>query len=330
MMKVWHLPLEKYETRYTADWEGDFEREFTRLRVNFETVRGQCLGRCETGKDPLDGCGTTYWKATQFSRMAGLITTGQVKDGDVVFLADIWNPDVLHLFYLRDMLGLKFKVAGVLHAGTYDRADFTYRLGMAEWGRDFEKSLLKGADYVFVATDFHKSLLRLTHDCGNVVVTGIPFYANRLKSKYGNVGKDKSLVVFPHRLAPEKHPEKFDQLAALLGPDFKCVKTMEVCKTRDDYFRLLAKAGYMVSFADQETFGFSTVEALALGCVVYAPDDLSYVETVPVGQRYRRDAPRIVEMLADRISRGCDNPFSGDLDKWSRSVERMVNVMKGE
>ena len=46
----------------------------------------------------------------------------------------------------------------------------------------------------------------------------------------------------------------------------------------------------MVSFELQETFGYSTVEAMALQCCVIVPDRLSYVETVPPQHRYQNTA----------------------------------------
>ena len=42
------------------------------------------------------------------------------------------------LAYVRDGLGLKFKIVGILHAGTYDPHDFLTQKGMASWGRPLE------------------------------------------------------------------------------------------------------------------------------------------------------------------------------------------------
>ena len=97
----------------------------------------------------------------------------------------------------------------------------------------------------------------------NIKVTGIPFYANNLREKYPH-DKKENIVVFPHRIAPEKNPEMFDKLA-LRFPEYKFVKTIDVTKTSEEYFELLAKSKIMVSFAQQETFGYSTVEGNGSG-----------------------------------------------------------------
>jgi hypothetical protein len=92
-------------------------------------------------------------------KLEKMIGQGEVKDGDVFLFADIWFPGIQNLMYLRDMLGLKVRMYGVLHAGCYDKHDFTCRKGMCPWGLGFEKSILGGVDGVFVATEFHKFII---------------------------------------------------------------------------------------------------------------------------------------------------------------------------
>ena len=158
---------------------------------------------------------------------------------------------------------------------------------MRSWGKPLEESWFDFYDFVFVATQFHKDLIisrtNITKD--NIFVTGIPFYAKKLFEKYGNNEKE-NIVIFPHRCNEEKHPELFD-LVSKKYPEYKFIKSIEICDTRDKYFTLLSKSKIMLSFADQETFGFSTVEAMALNNYVIVPDKLSYKETVPESYRYR-------------------------------------------
>lgn len=135
--------------------------------------------------------------------------------------------------------------------------------------------------------------------------------------------------MFPHRNAEEKHPELFDELARLLGSGYKCVKTMEVCRTREDYFDLMGRASWVVSFAEQETFGYSMLEALALGANVLVPDALSYRETMPWDARYScslEDAPKFASEL---ILSGIHTSMPEYADRWSGAIGNMLDIITG-
>jgi glycosyltransferase involved in cell wall biosynthesis len=138
-------------------------------------------------------------------------------------------------------------------------------------------------------------------DNTKIFVTGIPFNATQLQEKYPFESKE-NIVVFPHRCNEEKHPENFDKLKKKY-PQWKFIKTLEETTTREEYFQLLAKSKVMISFADQETWGFSTLESMALGNYVIVPNGLSYRETVP-DKEYRYDKEKeVATMLEDFMSR---------------------------
>lgn len=324
---LYYIPLEEYKTRYTADWVKQFEDEFVKLNVNFKTIKGKSLSNTVSDGGVLNAAGTGYYKSIQLTKVLKLIAEGQITDKDILFFADLWFPGIENLFYARNLLNINFKICGILHAGTYDPFDFTVRTGMTCWGRFMEKSILTGCDRIYVATNFHKQLISSTfeNEVSNIkekiAVTGIPFYAENLRQKYGNV-KKKNIVVFPHRIAPEKHPELFDELATKY-PKYKFMKCFDYCKTRKQYFKLLAKSKIMVSFAEQETFGYSTVEAMALGCQVLVPNKLSYVETVP--SKYRYNTKQEFESMFDAlIKKGYIIPEYSELNKWAKSIENIV------
>ena len=333
-MKIYYLPIEPYETRYTADWIAQFTSEFNKAHVEYEVILGETDSTKVTDGGVLDACGTHTFKFTQLLTLIGYIKEGKIKSNDVIFFADLWFPGLESLFYIRSMLGVNFKICGILHAGTYDKYDFTYRNNMRSWGAFLENSWLVGVDKVFVATKFHKNLILngcsdlLKHTFSKkITVTGIPFYAEQLRKQYDCSHKE-NIVVFPHRLDPEKCPEKFDILVDKLrnrGVDFIPVKTIEETKSRDDYFRLLAKSKVMVSFANQETFGYSTVESMALGNIVFVPNRLSYVETVPEMYRYDDE-----EYLPDLIETALSSYYEPkyDLTKWSFAIQNMITLCK--
>lgn len=111
------------------------------------------------------------------------------------------------------------------------------------------------------------------------------------------------MIVFPHRISPEKHPEMFDELAASM-PDWNCIKTIEVAKDKKEYYSLLRRAKYSVSFADQETFGISMVESFNCGCIPIVPNRLSYKEMFSPEFRYNGpliEAKNMIEKWENRL-----------------------------
>jgi len=329
---IYYIPIEPYDTRYTADWISQFENEFEICGIKYKTILGENTSTKVTEGGVLDACGTHVYKFSQLNKLMKLINDGKVKDNDIIFFADLWFPGLESLFYVRNMLGIKFKICGIFHAGTYDYHDFTYRNGMRSWGEHLEASWFSGIDMIFVATKFHKKLLlqnsvKVEGLSDKIFVTGLPFYSKELIEKYPIQDKE-NILVFPHRLDIEKHPELFDMLVAYLnskGVEFTPVKTIVETSSRDEYFKLLAKSKVMVSFADQETFGYSTLESMALGNVVVVPNGLSYEETVPIDNRYG-DTKECFEMV-EKALLNYSKPKYAEIDKWRYSIRNMLDCM---
>lgn len=333
-MKIFYIPIEPYETRYTADWVEQFETEFKNNNIQFETILGKKTTTILKPGTVLDACGTNIYKFSQLEILLEKINKNEVTDNDVILFADLWFPGLESLFYVRDLEKLNFKIYGILHAGTWDPYDFTAQYGLGRWAKNIETSWIKEVDKVFVATQSHKNQITdyISDVTDKIFVTGIPFYGNDLSNKYKHEKED--IIVFPHRIVPEKNPEMFDQLSN--QPElqkFKFIKTLEVCKNRQEYFNLLAKAKYMVSFANQETFGFSTVESMALHCKVFVPNHLSYTETVPENDRYNINEDwvgQVKKLILDYEKNYKVPDYTKDLDVWRYSIRNMINLMKGK
>ena len=334
--KIWHLPIEPYETRYTVDWVKQFETEFLKSNINFETIFGISTTENLQVGQVLDCCGTHLYKFSQLYKLIDCINNNEVKDNDVIFFADLWFPGLESLLYIRNITKINFKICGVLHAGTWDKHDFTHLNGMSAWGTYIERGWLEGVDVIFVATQFHKNLIEdyFNEKFNKIHVTGIPFYAQKLQ-RYRT--DKENLVVFPHRNSVEKNPDLFDKLSE--DPElqkFTFIKTLDVCKTREEYFQLLGKAKYMVSFAEQETFGYSTVESMALGCHVIVPNALSYTETVPWSNWYYKYKVKdkwvneVKKAILKAELEGTVTDYTEVLSRWSNSISNMIKILKGE
>ena len=345
-MKIWHLPIEVIPTRYTVDWVEDFETAFKKYDIKFETI-GDTKPRPIVTGSVLDAYATSRYKLGQVHTMVQHIQQGDVQDGDVILLADGWFPGVEALMYIRALSKRKFYLAAVFHAGSYDPHDFVSRARMRQWAQWQELAWFNGLDLIFVATQYHKDIIVMNSgefDEHKVFVTGIPFYPERLQ-KYRQ--EKQNIVVFPHRTDPEKHPEMFDRLERSLKkdfPDWKFIKTMEVTseypdeQKREEYFKILGKAKVVVSFAEQETFGYSTVEAMALGCWPVVPNRLSYRETVPHEFRYLRDK-QVVDIVKTLMLREDSYVWPREvgpmwfeqgwnLNYWEHALDNIIKVLK--
>jgi len=287
------VPLEPLSERYTEQWMRWVPNALDSLGIDYSVIIGDKLtNKIETG-DVLDAYGTHYWGNTQINQLISKIRSGTIKSGDTIWFADLWRPGLEALAYIRSITKIDFKITGVLHAGTWDRNDFTVRYGMKKWARGFEWSIFQIADEIYVGSQYHKNMI-LASRIGairehKIKVTGLFFDANEVQMPTKKVVKNNFLVVFPHRIAPEKRPELFEQLKTHFNFDSKYmfVSTRELCKNKEEYYRLLASAKYMVSFEGQETFGYCVLEAMACGCIPLVYDGMSYRETVPDSLRWR-------------------------------------------
>jgi len=298
-MKIWNIPIESLEERYSADWNRWFPREFKKLNVTYETIYGEELtSKIEQGAF-LDVVGTNYFKASQIQKICQKIYSGEVKNGDVFLFHDLWFPGLESLAYIRDALDLDFKITGLLHAGTWDSQDFLSHKGMEKWARSLETSWFQFIDAVFVATEFHQDLIRKKRKgrCP-IYVTGFPIYDEHSDSKV----KKENIIVFPHRLDSEKQPEEFDELENLFqflvagSGKWKFVKSKEVTSTKEEYYDLLNRSKIAVSCALQETWGIAMQEAVLAGCVPFVPDRLSYKELYPGLFRYENLEDLVIRM----------------------------------
>lgn len=334
-MKLIWLPLESFELRYTKDWARWFPREFRRLGVEYLQVDGiKLTERIEVGS-VLDALGTHHWKFTQLAELIREMRAGEITSKDTLFFADLWYPGIEALRYISCLGGQKPKIAGILHAGTWDPADFLVRSGMKPWAHQLEEAWFNIYDLIFVATKYHKALILNSHqvDPDKIVVTGLPFYPDEL-SEHVSAQKE-NMVVFPHRLDPEKQPEEFDGLVDLLSPQFpkvQWVKTAKVCQTKQEYYRLLGQARVVVSLSLQETFGIAMLEATALGCIPLVPNRLSYPELYSPSFVYSSYGD-LVEKLRSLLSGGLDltrewkEICSSHRNYLTKSIERMLERM---
>jgi glycosyltransferase involved in cell wall biosynthesis len=199
---------------------------------------------------------------------------------------------------MSELLGIPIVTHGLWHAGSYDPQDFLGRLvGAKPWVRHAEKSFFHAFDHNYFATDFHikmfvdnlledgyktenpwheedfKDLL----DSDKVIRTGWPMeYMQDTLLMYKHMPK-RDLILFPHRIAPEKQLDIFMDLKDRL-PQYEFVVCQEQSLTKNEYHNLLGESKLVFSANLQETLGISWYEGALVDAIPMVPNRLSYFE----------------------------------------------------
>ena len=289
---IYIVDIEAVETRYTAEWKRHLPKQIeSHTGDQVVTISGGETPQATTPGAFLNFGGTNVYKSKQLEQIATMFCEGKVQDGDYFLYTDAWNPTVIQLKYMAELLGVKIMIGGMWHAGSYDPQDFLGRLiGDAPWVRNAEQSMFECYDHNFYATDFHIELWDKTfkNAClqdNKVVKTGWPMeYFDRDLEPYKGIEK-KNQIVFPHRLAPEKQPEIFYNLKEAM-PQYDFIVCQERQLKKYEYHNLLAESKLVFSANLQETLGISGYEGLILDCMVMVPDRLSYTEMFIDSMKY--------------------------------------------
>lgn len=306
------LPIEPFEERYTSQWLKWWPEELEAEGFKVHVIAGSTAYQKRSGGEFLDPVGTWEWKGSQVQNFASWFRDGNVKDGDWVLSLDGWGPGTTAAAYIRDATGVQFKIAVFFHAGSYDPADFLSRSGMGRWALSMERGWMEAADLILVGSQFHQNMLTETLGVTpwKIGIVGNPIHQKELwEAAYPIYWEDRpKLVVFPHRLAPEKAPDEFDQIAAIHREKYpighkgsRWVKTYEWFGQtgKPGYYRTLARSRVVVSTAYQETFGIAMQEGIALGSWAVAPKRLAYPEVIREGSGLLYDT---LEHAADLVN----------------------------
>ena len=282
-MKVYLVELEPVETRYTAQWKEHLPKQMINAGLDVEVITGPADAPQDTTPGAfLNFSGTNYWKSEQLKTISQMFADGTVQDGDYFLYTDAWNPTVLQLKYMSELLGVDIKIGGMWHAGSYDPADFLGRLiGDAPWCRLAEESMYNVFDHNFFATQFHIDMFLESFpnvDQSKIYRVGWPMeYMEPLLREYDIPANKMDIVLFPHRVAPEKQVDIFKDLGKEFT-DVEFVVAQEQNLTKDEYHTMLSRSKIVFSANQQETLGISCFEGAVVGATPMVPDRLSYIE----------------------------------------------------
>ena len=290
-MTIFIVDIEAVDTRYTKQWKEYLPKQL-RHATNEDVVviSGGETPQATTPGAFLNFGGTNVYKSKQLEQIGEMFCKGEVKNGDYFLYTDAWNPTVIQLRYMAELLGVDIRIGGLWHAGSYDPQDFLGRLiGDKPWVRHAEKSFFQAIDHNYFATDFHIKLFEknlfdanLSTSYANktsnkVIRTGWPMeYMQDTLAPYTGMQK-RDMILFPHRIAPEKQLDIFLDLKEHL-PQYEFVVCQEQQLSKNEYHNLLGEAKMVFSANLQETLGISWYEGALVDAIPMVPDRLSYSE----------------------------------------------------
>ena len=285
---IYIVDIEAVETRYTGQWKTHIPNLLKSRGLDVRVIEGPTdIPAATTPGAFLNFGGTNVYKASQVEQLGRLFCAGSVKPGDHFVFTDAWHPGIINLKYMSELLNIPVKIHALWHAGSYDPADFLGRLiGDAPWVRHAEKSFFHAIDHNYFATDFHiemfdKNLFNVMFGPNmlndKIVRTGWPMeYMGMTLSPFTTHAK-RNLILFPHRIAPEKQVEIFRDLAVQM-PEYEFVVCQDTQLTKDEYHTLLAESKIVLSCSLQETLGIGCYEGALVDAIPLVPDRLSYRE----------------------------------------------------
>ncbi len=326
-MTVFLVDLEAVETRYTGQWKTHVPNLLRKRGHNVQILAGPTdIPTATTPGAFLNFGGTNVYKSAQVEQMGRLFCNGAVHPGDHFIFTDAWHPGIINLKYMSELLQIPVKIHALWHAGSYDPQDFLGRLiGDTPWVRHAENSYFHSIDYNYFATDFHIDLFLFNLLGTNrfsdvaqeyfknkkIIRSGWPMeYMDETLTPYKGMAK-RDLILFPHRIAPEKQVEIFRDLKEQL-PQYEFIVCQDQQLTKNEYHNLLGEAKLVFSANLQETLGISCYEGAVVDAIPMVPDRLSYSEMYYDTFKYpsewtedwisyRMNAPRLCKAIIEHM-----------------------------
>ena len=344
-MAIFIVDIEAVDTRYTKQWKEYLPKQLQRS-TNEEVIviSGGEVPQATTPGAFLNFAGTNNYKSQQMLEISRMFANGEITNGDYFIYTDAWNPTVIQLRYMAELLGVDIRIGGLWHAGSYDPQDFLGRLiGDKPWVRNAERSMFDCYDQNFFASQFHidlflqtfknkdnpKEFQQVNEDKIKRVGWPMEYLATSLDS-YKSMPKE-DIILFPHRVAPEKQVEIFRDLKEQL-PQYEFVVCQEKELSKNDYHNLLGRAKLVFSANLQETLGISWYEGALVDTLPMMPDRLSYSEmALPKFKypsewtesldSYRKNKTKIMNLIIE---------YMENYDSYLLDMQQQVNKLKVE
>jgi len=338
--KIIWVPLEQIDTRYTKLSRIWFTEELKKQNVPYIIIEGKELSKVIGNKSSfLNTYSTIHYKSSQIMKIAQLFNDGKIKNGDVFMIDDIWMPGIEGIRYMAGMTGIEVKICGIYHAGGNISSDDVATKLNKKWTKPYERALFEMCDKVFVGSSFHKYSIEKYHrkKFNNLISTGIWFNSKYILNQVKKVKtwKEKEdIVLFPHRIHPEKKPELFDKIAKAYKKKYplaptQFIKSIESGLSKKELYELMNSSKLTFSAALQENFGYAILEASTFNNFLLLPNRVVYPEFYSKECIYEKeDIELFVEIIHNTMIYK-EKPKKEKIINWAdKSCKRIINHLK--
>jgi len=311
--------------RYPEDWIRWLDLEFSRhYKGSFEILMGLNTPKPYTFNDINKFTDTESTISYELQQLDSLFKKKLLLN-DLVLFCDFDFPGFSSsaAFLLRTLYPT-IKLYGFIHATSVNYLDFWNLVSDSKFFA--EKGSFSILDGIFVATNYHKNKLSVFNVDSKIYVVGCPFFSEEIP----NLAKDW-LVRKWDIFIPARH---VDQKLSGVDLDFAKVKISDgELYSRKHYYETMGNSKICLSLAQEETFGYSVLEAISLGAIPVVPDKYSYPELVSeVNLRYSNFSD--MKFKINSILNGEDwvdyrIKLNCDLFKWENSFKNLISILEG-
>lgn len=333
MGRIIYIPLENLKERYTIM----MNKVITQYADKVLYPDVQVPDQIQHGQF-LDVAGTIRFKSAQLEMIASMFLNGNVREGDVFLVGDIFFPGIESIRYMSELLKIKVKIVGFNYAGRADETDFVQQLG--SWADYSENGYHEICDLIFVGSHFHAKRVVDYFDvpAEKIKVTGYIWDRDYVEGVFDLPVKKEPIVIWPHRPCSEKGVEIFlwfakktkrkivvtscgrknQNFAEKLPSNVK----YEYDLSKADYYKWLSRSEFYLSTAYQETFGYTLQEAIHFNCKVLVPNRACYPEMVPESNLYNSSVE--IEESLSKI----DTLSTIWTEKWNHNINQVIDHIK--
>jgi len=363
MKKLFYIPIEPLEERYTAQWYKYFPIAFAKARYDVVTIDGTTLTDFVDTGTFLPMNSTVHYKNSQMQEISKLFQDKKINNGDTFFIADLefWGIEAIRL--MAQMNNIEVNIYAFLHAASYTKED-AFEVAQ-KYQKYTELGWVMMCDGVFVGSQYHKDAfmerramyapLDYNEMNSKIHVTGNPIFSDEFLD-HGN--KKKNQIIISNRFDWEKRPNMSLNFAYILKkkhPDWNIVVTtsrptfssnkqwlMDYARnlekdgiieihdglSKQEYYKMLSESKVMLTNSIEENFGYCIVEAIAYNTYPLAKNELSHPELL-------NDDPMLLfddeDQIVDKVEAlmECEDDITGYADRYYDSLQEMTNIMLG-
>jgi hypothetical protein len=288
-INIFIFGLEPLDNRYTEQWHNYVPQALQETRdqrgtqAKIHVIMGEQTTTQTTQGAFLNFGDTNRWKSSQLVNFLTLFDEGITTPNDVFLFTDTWNPVILQIRYMNDLMGFNWRIHGIWHAGSYDPSDILgYRM-QKPWPWEAERAMFHACTSNWFATDFHRNMflknLQIPEQYHHLALTGGQPHGSiitHMKQVMQIDHAPQKGVIWPHRYNADKQPNIAEDLSASMDQPWLITQKLKLSK--HEYYHTMARHQVQFSCSLHENLGLGVAESVLANVIPVLPDRCCYSE----------------------------------------------------